>query len=148
MTVVRVGGPIDEIGVCFAVYGEELDPDRVTALLGCPPTSSHRRGEQRGPRNPPFMKGAWLLAVRGRAPRQVEELTVELMDRLPRDEKMLQRVRDVYEVQLRIALHLGGFNEGFELSPGVVEKIAKLRVPVLFDIYADAEEPSSGERST
>jgi hypothetical protein len=39
MTLLRVAGPVDECGVCFAVYGEELDPNTVTALLGHDPTS-------------------------------------------------------------------------------------------------------------
>jgi hypothetical protein len=140
MTLLRVGGPVDECGVCFAVYGEELDPDAVTAAIGHAPTSSHRRGERRGPRSPPYKGGAWFLEARGRAPRQVEELVADVLDHLPRDEGVMQRLRDAYDVQLRIALHLGGFNEGFNLSPMIVERIAKLGVPMLFDIYADPEE--------
>ena len=140
MTLLRVGGPVDESGVCLAVYSDELDPEAVTALLGNAPTASHRRGERRGPRSPPYKRGGWFLQLRSRAPRQVNELVADLLDRLPRDEGVMQRLRDAYEVQLRIALHLGGFNQGFEVSPGIVERIAKLKVPMLFDIYADPEE--------
>ena len=65
---------------------------------------------------------------------------VEVLDQLPSAGDVMQRLRDSYEVQLRIALHLGGFNEGFDLSPEVVERIAKLSVPMVFDIYADPED--------
>jgi hypothetical protein len=143
MTVLTVGGPIDDVGLCFAVYGADLDPEAVTALLGCTPTSSHRRGDRRGPRSPPAKIGAWFLQVRGRAPRRVEDLIADLLDRLPDDETVMHKLRETYRVQLRIALHLGGFNEGFDLTAKLVEKLAALKVSVGFDIYADPEEPLS-----
>ena len=57
----EVGGDPDECGVCLAIYGEELDPDEITQLLGCQPTDSHLRGDKKGPRSPGFSKGAWFL---------------------------------------------------------------------------------------
>jgi hypothetical protein len=38
------GGPVDRWKVALRVYGEELDPDHVSALLGCEPSSAALKG--------------------------------------------------------------------------------------------------------
>jgi len=40
-----IGGPIDSVIVSLCLYGDDLDPDKVTALLGCQPTQAARKGE-------------------------------------------------------------------------------------------------------
>jgi hypothetical protein len=65
----EVGGPVGEVGVALAIYGEELDPGEITRTLGVAPTKAHRRGERpkrrsdkrlgspHGPESPPFKTG-------------------------------------------------------------------------------------------
>jgi hypothetical protein len=51
------GGPVDRWKVALRVYGEELDPDRISALPGCEPSSAARKGS-------PFpRKGRWILEI-------------------------------------------------------------------------------------
>jgi len=135
-----VGGLVDETGVCLAVYGEDLDPEQVTGLLGRPPTSSHRRGERRGPRSPLYKRSGWFLEVRGTAPQGPEELVAKLLGQLPDDEAVWQKLARLYEVQLRLAFHMAGWNRGFELSADLVAKIANLHAKIVFDIYADEKD--------
>ena len=47
VTVVTVGGPVEELHVTLALYGDDLDPVEISTVLGCQPTSSHQRGETR-----------------------------------------------------------------------------------------------------
>ena len=135
--IAYVGGGIDEVGVCFAMYGEDLDPTAISPIVGCEATSSHRRGDRRGPHTPPSKHVAWFLQLRGRAPRTVDDLLTELLGSIPLD--AVPRLRERYEVQIRIALHMDGWNKGFQLSPDVLERLASLNVPVLFDVYSYAE---------
>lgn len=88
-TPISVGGLVDRTGVCVAVYGEHLDPDDVTSIIGRPPTSAHRKGDRRGPRSPPLKRGAWFFELRGKAPEGPAELTARLLDQLPDDEPRL-----------------------------------------------------------
>ena len=39
----------DRISVALYIYGDKLDPDEVTRLLGVQPTWAHRKGEIHGP---------------------------------------------------------------------------------------------------
>lgn len=142
-----VGGLVDETGVCLAIYGEDLHPEHLTAILGCSPSSSHRRGERRQPNSPPHKHGAWLLEVRGMAPEGPEELVTKLLDQLPDDEAIWQKLSELYDVQLRFAFHMTGWNRGFDLAAGLVAKVARLHAKVCFDIYAyeDDDAPESVE---
>ncbi len=55
-----VGGPL-RTSVSLRIFGERLDPEDVTAALGCPPTQAYRKGDRVGPRTPnPRNKGMWL----------------------------------------------------------------------------------------
>lgn len=135
-----VGGLVDEASVCLAVYGEDLDPDEVSELLGRSPTSSHRRGERRGPRSPLYKRGGWFLELRGTAPEEPEELAAKLLGQLPSDEGVWQKLSQLYEVQLRLAFHMTGWNRGFDLSAGLVAMIARLHASVSVDIYSYAED--------
>ena len=39
----------DKISVALYVYGDRLDPDTVTQLMGIQPTGAHRKGDAHGP---------------------------------------------------------------------------------------------------
>jgi hypothetical protein len=140
-----VGGLVEETQVCLAVYGEDLDPAVVTALLGCSPTFSHLRGDRCGPRSPPQKGGGWFLEVRGKAPEGPEELSVRLLDRLPKDESVWIKLGEAHEVQLRFSLHKTGWNRGFDFSPRTAARIALLHARLVFEIYADDQLTEAGE---
>jgi hypothetical protein len=76
------GGPVDRWQVGLRVYGEELDPDHISALLGCQPSSEFRKGD-------PFpRKGRWLwnIDTEERAEKgDVEDGIKLLLARLPSD---------------------------------------------------------------
>jgi hypothetical protein len=57
-----VGGVIDKTDVCLGVYGDDLDPGEVTIVLGCEPTSSHRRGDKMKGGINVWRRGAWLFS--------------------------------------------------------------------------------------
>lgn len=151
--LLRVGGLVDETGVRLGVYGENLDPPDVTAIIGREPTSAHRKGDRRGPRSPPYKGGAWFYELRGEAPQGPAELSAALLDQLPDDAQIWAKLSERYDVQLRYGIHMTGWNRGFDLPADVAVRIARLRAAVMFDIYAyddDAtahEDDGSGQES-
>jgi hypothetical protein len=66
--IAEVGGLVDEWSATFAVYGQDLEPNDVTDLIGLEPSNGFRRGFKRGPISPAMPHDAWLLEVRGVAP--------------------------------------------------------------------------------
>jgi hypothetical protein len=128
------GGVVDKTTVTLGFYGDDLDPAEVTAMLGCKPTSSHRKGENMtkgGVRVWP--RGAWLLSKTGMT--DPEKLTKKVLDRLPRDERLWVRLAKKHDVQLRFGFFLERCNRGLDFTPQLVARMAKLHERIMFDIY-------------
>lgn len=139
--VAEVGGSIDEAGVVLAIYGEDLDPDEVTAKLGVRPTRAHRRGDRRRPESPPFRAGTWMLERRGAPPVEPDQLLAELGAMLPLDDaEVWMDLRSRFSVQLRWSLHMNGWNRGFHLGGESMCRISRVVESIGFDIYAYEEE--------
>ena len=112
----------------------------LSAVLGCAPTSAHRRGDARRPGIPPWPQGAWLLTVEGSAPAEPDELVRQLLARLPDDPAVWEQLATRYTVRVTFGVFVGAWNRGFELSSTSMRQLAVLGVPVGFDIYADGEK--------
>lgn len=138
--IAEVGGPIDEVNVTLAFYGEGLEPDEITRILGVEPTRSHRRGDRIGPKSQPFPKGAWLLTEHGRDAETAEVIIDRVLKRLPEDVEIWRDLRTRYDIQLRFGLHMTGWNKGFSILPEQVTRIAELGASMEFDIYAYDED--------
>jgi hypothetical protein len=136
-----MGGVVDGTTVCLAIYGEDLDPDDVSRTLGRAATQSHRRGDQMKSGTTTWRKGAWLLSMRGKD--EPEVLTAQLIEGLPTDEEIWSRLASRYSVQMRYGLLLSEWNQGLELSPRLLGRIARMHAVMILDIYGP--EDSSGE---
>jgi len=134
--VAEVGGPVDEFRVTLALYGERLDPDIASQRLGCRPTASHRKGEKKGPRSPPFTGGAWFLTLEGKAPASPSDAIESLLGRFPPDVGFWKGLNDDFKVQLRIGIHTAGWNRGFHISPRASSMIALTGASIEFDLYS------------
>jgi len=135
-----VGGAVDETRLTLSIHGDDLDPDEISRILGCAPSRSHRRGDPRSPRLPPWEKGAWLLTVECQAPIEPEHLLQSLLDRLPDDPAIWDSLRARYEARLDFGVFQGAWNRGFSLSPEILKRVAALGFGLGFDIYMDGED--------
>ncbi|UCH21780.1 MAG: DUF4279 domain-containing protein [Deltaproteobacteria bacterium] len=142
--IAEVGGVVDESDATLAVYGKDLEPDDVTALLGIKPTRSFRRGHKVGPNSPPIPHGAWFLEIRGEAPEGPDVQLRKLLMRLPDSEDVWRKLRSRYEVQLRFGIFMSGWNKGFDLAPDLIVRLAKMGVELDFSIWANGDEEENG----
>jgi Domain of unknown function (DUF4279) len=145
--IATVGGSVDEVRVTLALYGDDLDPVEISNLLGCGPTSSHRRGETRiGNKTDHvtvYKQGAWFLSVEGRAPRTADALTTELLEKVSSDDSVWSALGHRFDVQMRYGIFLEAWNRGFGLSRDVVRRVAGLGASLEFDVYADLESETA-----
>jgi hypothetical protein len=139
----EAGGLVDESRLTLGVHGEDLDPDEVSRLLGCAPTSSHRRGDAlRSGRA--CQKGGWLLSVEAKSPTGPDELVHLLLSRLPTEQAVWADLRRRFQLQLTFGVFTERWNRGFDLTADAVRRIDVLGVGVGFDIYANLEEGGDG----
>lgn len=140
----EVGGPVDESRATLAIYGDDLDPDTVSDLLGCSPSRAHRKGDRKTVTSVPFRSGAWLLTVEARSPEGPAEAIVNLLARFPAESGFWQRIIAVYDVSICVAIHTSGWNRGFCLPAGLLSRVGQIGVPIDVDLYLYGDESDDG----
>jgi Domain of unknown function (DUF4279) len=146
---ISIGGPIDSAKASLCIHGEDLDPDEITRILGLAPTHSHRRGDRRRPKSPPAPMGFWGYEVDSAdldqaadATRAPADLSLgRLLDRLPSDPALWAGLAQQYQMRIFFCIAFEGYNKGFGLSAGNIQRAAVLGVPLDFDLYADDNFP-------
>jgi Domain of unknown function (DUF4279) len=137
-----VGGPIDRCKVSLRIVGDDLDPDQISSLLKCEPSSKTRKGEivaddgEGRQRISPL--GSWRLESAESEQVDLEEQVLKLLSRVIEDPEVWQRLTTQYKVDLfcGVFLNEGSWNRGFSLSPAVLKELAERNLEIGFDIYA------------
>jgi hypothetical protein len=128
------GGPVDRWKVGLRVYGEELDPDQISALLGCHPSSAQRKG------NPFPKEGRWILDIDSRECTEnddVDDGIRMLLERLPSDSGVWVSLTSTYAVDVFCGLFLASSNRGFGISAEVSRLLSDRNLEIGFDVYFD-----------
>lgn len=140
--IARVGGPLDETSIALRVFGDDLEPDTVTAQLGVQPTSHCRKGDVfRGKRYDRIEKtGRWLL----RRPHVVDDVNViiqRLLHDLPESPEIWRELYSRFRVDLFLGVWLRDWNRGFSLTSETLKLLADRKLEIGFDIYCDVTQP-------
>lgn len=140
--IAHVGGPIDETSICLRVFGDDLDPDEVTARLGIQPTSHCRKGDVfRGKKYDRIEKtGRWLLA-RPHVTEDVDSIIQRLLKELPNSPELWREFHSKFKVDLFLGIWLRDWNRGFSLTPETLTMLADRKLEIGFDIYCDVTQP-------
>ena len=128
------GGPVDRWKIALRVYGEELDPDRISAVLGCQPSSAQRKG------NPFPRMGRWLLEIDCKectGNNDVDDGIRMLLARLPSDSGIWVSLTSNYAVDIFCGLFLASSNRGFGISAEVSRLLSNRNLEIGFDVYFD-----------
>lgn len=135
------GGPVDRSRVSLRVMGgDDLDPAEISRLLGCAPTRTTRRllnaanGQQR-------IKAGWSLAAEGGPDDDLDSLVTATLAQVTDDLSVWQALHERYRLDLFCGLFLSTWNQGEELSPAVMGKLAARGLRIGFDIYAPDGRP-------
>jgi hypothetical protein len=119
-------------------FGDDLDPEAVSALLGASPTSSARKGEawtsKRGTQET-ARTGWWLLHVARRQPGDLDRQLVELLSPLTSDTAVWRSLVTRYKADIFCGLFMKDGNEGLVLRPETLAMIGACGLSLGFDIY-------------
>ena len=137
------GGCVDRFRITLRIHGEELDPDQVSALLGCAPTVAERKGvpicspagDTRIPK-----RGRWSLTIDSNdcgESDDVEDAIRMLLARLPSDPDLWASLTGKYAVDIFCGLFLASSNRGFSVSPEVSKLLSDRHIEIGFDVYFD-----------
>jgi hypothetical protein len=128
----------DEYVVTLRFFGDDLDPDEVTRLIGCAPTAAVRRGEQT-PTRTGFRTertGLWRLSSEHRSSTDMEEQLVTLLERLTPDLAVWQSLTTRFHSDLFCGVFFSRMAGGLVFSPRWHRLLADRNLELGLDIYA------------
>lgn len=120
-------------------YGDDLDPDEVTAKLGAIPTVGVRKGgiwhtSQGAPKN--AFTGSWRIESARREPADLDGQIAELLAPLNNDLTVWRDLASRYRAVIFCGLWLQEGNEGYEFKPETLLAAGERHLLLDLDIYA------------
>lgn len=128
----------------LSLTGDDLNPVKVTELLGGKPTHSWCKGDdiRMRPDLPPKFarQGHWRKEATPTEPENLDAQVVELLDGLTKDVHVWQAL----SAQFRISVFCGWFmsdaNEGVEVAPSTLLLLGERGIRLDLDIYAPDDD--------
>lgn len=130
------------VRVSLRIFGETLDPSEVSALLGCEPTRSQRKGEavvENGASHE-AETGAWFLESDEPTHLDIESQVESLLHRLTGDPDEWASLTDRYAAELLCGLAGNGVGERWEISPRLSRSLAKRGLVISFEVLPEAAD--------
>jgi hypothetical protein len=142
----RMGGPFERMFFELDIYGDDLDPEAITNLLGVEPDQSYKKGDER-PRGSQYYKtGGWIIKsgeIKIGEDRAGEEKFEEWVSSLPIDSDVWAELRKKLTVRIRLIGYTDQWNADFTISPKAISELAKRGLPLMIDPYLSLDEPDA-----
>jgi hypothetical protein len=144
--LIRVGGPIDGCSASLRLFGDDLDPDVVTELLGAAPTTACRKSDVTRLTTRTERQGKWLLSIDHQVGMTLEAVINELLDRVTGDLMVWAELTRQFKVDLFCGLHIKEWNRDLSFSPETLRRVAERGLELGLDIYYVEENQSDETR--
>ncbi len=141
---------IARVRVSLRVFGDGLEPEEVSALLGRKPSRSHRKGDKAfrtsstsktsGSVASTEPTGAWILDSGLSEKAEIEDHIEALLAPVSNDSDEWASLTSRFSASILCSLFLDQYNEGFELSPRLAQSMADRGLVIAFDIYSGDNE--------
>ena len=141
-------GAFDYSMATLRLFGDDLIPEEVSALLGASPTEAHHKGEElvgRRTGNKRIAKtGSWHLQAARREPEDLEGQILEILKQLTPDlSKWTSLAR--FQPNLFCGLFMASSNDGTLLSPKALLALGERGIALGLDIYDDGDDLGDAE---
>jgi hypothetical protein len=147
--------------VSLRIFGDELEPNEITALLKCLPSKSYRKGDfiknrdgvpnwnEHLGRYSMRKTGMWSLNAQPSEPADIEGQMRNLLAQLPADPEVWTNISQNlgFEIDFFCGFFLYRSNEGFELSADVLKELVIRHIKIGLDIYSPIEEELREQRA-
>ncbi|MCK4118390.1 DUF4279 domain-containing protein [Ralstonia pseudosolanacearum] len=126
------------------IMGDDLDPEEISRLLGCKPTTAQRKDEAvvggNAGRTRIAQFGMWRLKATPREPEDIDGQIAEILGQLSDDQEVWRAMGERYKVDLFCGLFMKSGNEGMSLSPSSLRALGVRHIEIGFDLYSPDEE--------
>jgi hypothetical protein len=122
--------------VYFAVFDFGDDPSVVTRAMGIEPTNAWAKGEPiPGPGHGRRTHSRWVLQSALPLAEPIEAHFDNLLPQLECRREAVAEVRSRFDACLAVAAYCDEFNQEFQLTADVIQRVAALGLEVDFDLY-------------
>lgn len=129
------------------VFGDDLDPDEISALLGSRPSSFARKGERlaigTAGRVRILKTGRWSLNAVDSRPEGVEAQIFAILDRLTGDMDIWRSLSDRYQLDMFCGVFMDSGNDNLSLSSKALFALGQRGIELELDIYDPVDEESA-----
>lgn len=140
---------LNQSAASLRFFGDDLDPDELTRLLGAKPSVGLRKGDsvrhQGARRDVTARTGTWRLRVERRSPGDIDGQIAELLSPLNQDLAVWRDLSTRFEADIFCGLFLEKANEGIKLRPETLLMVGSRGLLLDFDIYGNPEPDGDGE---
>ncbi len=127
---------IERLDIELRVTGNDLDPERITRMLGVPPTVAARRGEEIDIGGVPVVQrtGVWAYALPASPEWELGDAIDTLLDRLPHDPALWESLAGWASVAVICGLFIHDADRTADLAPDTLARLAERRLALSLQI--------------
>ncbi|SIO06570.1 protein of unknown function [Parasphingorhabdus marina DSM 22363] len=136
-------GILHKSAVSLGFYNDDLDPSRISEILGAEPDVGVKKGDvwkTVGGVEKVAITGSWRIGSERRSPGDVDGQIQDIFGKLESDIGVWRQLSELYQGRVFCGLFLASGNEGIRLQPETVAAIGERSLLLDFDIYG-AELP-------
>jgi Domain of unknown function (DUF4279) len=111
------------------IFGAIPDLNEITERLGVTPTGSHRRGDRRGPKWPPYEHDMWMFEVPIKESEPLHVHIDELWNVLRDRKEYLLQLKKNLTVDVFLGYRSNCDHAGFEVRHQSLEMFTELQIP-------------------
>lgn len=112
------------------IFGEALDLDEVTRIMGVQPSVAYRKGERRGPRSPPNKHDMWMLSSDLPEERDLGDHIDALWEKIKHRVEYLRGLKRVATVDVFLGYKSNVDHAGVEVPYRSLEMFIQLELPL------------------
>ena len=120
------------------IWGDDLVPQEITALLGREPTLACAKGDPiaGSGESRTAATGAWHLQATDSVPADIDTQVREILGGMTSDLAAWRKLREKHRVDLFCGMFMGHGNEGLAISPYTLVSLGVRGIELALDIYA------------
>lgn len=128
---------LERTAAAIRIFGDDLDPDEVTALLGVAPTEAYRKGEpfSQRPGSGLRPKSSWHLGGVDASPGDLDRQIADLLARTTDDPAIWLDINARHQADVFVGLFMGSANDMFALEAETLAALARRGMTLVFDVY-------------
>jgi hypothetical protein len=133
---------LNQSGASLRIFGDTLEPNEISKVLGCAPTASYLKGDiqtfKTSKKERIRKTGMWLLEADYRKPGDLDAQVVEIFDKLNPDLSVWASLTKKFHVDLFCDFSMKKTDEGIEISAKTLQTLGERNIPVGICLYSSA----------